>query len=147
MHKIYIAGPEVFEKNSLEIGEKYKEICRKYNCEGMYPLDNCCSTATEIYFGNTNLIDKADAVIANGNEFRGEMDVGTAFEIGYAVAKGKPVYIYMNDTRSLIEKYGTEDAEGRYYEDFNRPLNLMLAESSMIVKGNFEDAVITFIDD
>ena len=139
--KIYIAGPDVFEKNAKEIGEKYKEICTRYGHTGLFPLDNECDSSKEIYLGNVALIDEADVVIANGNEFRGEMDVGTAFEVGFAAAKGKKIYIYMDDIRTLVEKYGTEDEQGRFVEDFGHPLNLMLSESSEIVKGTFEDCI------
>ncbi len=139
--KIYIAGPDVFEKDAVEIGRKYKEICKKYGHTGLYPLDNECDSSAEIYSGNVNLINEADVIIANGNEFRGEMDVGTAFEIGYGKAKNKKICIYIDDTATLIEKYGTVDEKGRAVEDFGYPLNLMLAESSEIVKGGFEDCV------
>ena len=139
--KIYIAGPDVFEKNAKEIGEKYKAICSAYGHTGLYPLDNECDSSAEIYQGNVALIDSADAVVANGNNFRGEMDVGTAFEVGYAAAKGKKIVIYMDDTRTLVEKYGTEDENGRFVEDFGHPLNLMLSESSEIIKGSFEDCI------
>lgn len=139
--KIYIAGPDVFEKNAKEIGEKYKEICISYGHTGLYPLDNECDSSEEIYLGNVALINEADAVVANGNEFRGEMDVGTAFEVGYAAAKGKKIYIYMDDVRSLVEKYGSEDEQGRFVEDFGYPLNLMLSESAEIIKGTFEDCI------
>lgn len=139
--KIYIAGPDVFEKNAKEIGENYKKICVKYGHTGLYPLDNECDSSKEIYLGNVALINKADAVVANGNEFRGEMDVGTAFEVGYAAAKGKKIYIYMDDTRSLVEKYGKEDEQGRSVEDFGYPLNLMLSESAVIINGTFEDCI------
>ena len=139
--KIYIAGPDVFEPDAVEIGRRYKNICAEYGHEGLYPLDNECDSSEEIYKGNIDLIDKADAVVANGNEFRGEMDVGTAFEVGFAAAKGKKIIIYTDDTRSLIEKYGEKDEKGRITEDFGKPLNLMLAESSEIICGNFEDAI------
>ncbi len=139
--KIYIAGPDVFEKNAKEIGEKYKEICSRYGHAGLYPLDNECDSSGEIYLGNVALLNEADAVVANGNEFRGEMDVGTAFEVGYAAAKGKKIYIYMDDVCTLIEKYGTEDEKGRFVEDFGYPLNLMLSESAEIIKGTFEDCI------
>lgn len=142
--KIYIAGPDVFEKNAKEIGEKYKEICKKYGHTGLYPLDNECDSSGEIYLGNVALINESDAVVANGNEFRGEMDVGTAFEVGYAAAKGKKICIYMDDIRSLVEKYGTEDEQGRSVEDFGYPLNLMLSESAEIIKGTFEDCIKKF---
>ena len=139
--KIYIAGPDVFEKNAKQIGEKYKNVCSHYGHTGLYPLDNECDSSKEIYLGNVALINDADVVIANGNEFRGEMDVGTAFEIGYAAAKGKKIYVYMDDTSTLVEKFGREDANGRFVEDFGHPLNLMIAESSEIIQGTFEDCV------
>lgn len=139
--KIYIAGPDVFEKNAKQIGENYKSVCEKYGHTGLYPLDNECDSSTEIYLGNIALINEADIVIANGNEFRGEMDVGTAFETGYAAAKGKKIYVYMNDTATLVEKFGREDEQGRTVEDFGHPLNLMIAESAEIIQGTFEDCV------
>lgn len=40
MKKIYIAGFDVFEPNSIEIGKKYVELCKKYGFIGLYPLDN-----------------------------------------------------------------------------------------------------------
>ena len=69
------------------------------------------------------------------------MDVGTAFEVGYAAAKGKRILIYMDNTDSLIEKYGKTDEQGRVTEDFGHPLNLMLAQSAQIVNGGFEDCI------
>lgn len=141
--KIYIAGPDVFEKNAVEIGRKYKALCEKYGHTGLFPLDNECSSSKEICQANIALINESDVIIANGNEFRGEMDTGTAFEIGYAAAKNKKIIVYMDDTSSLVEKYGREDEKGRNVEDFGLPLNLMISESATIVKGNFEDALIT----
>lgn len=139
--KIYIAGPDVFEPDAVSIGRRYKNICAEYGHEGLYPLDNECDSSEEIYKGNIELIDKADAVVANGNEFRGEMDVGTAFEVGFAAARGKKIIIYTDDARSLVEKYGEKDEKGRITENFGKPLNLMLAESSEIICGSFEDAI------
>ena len=40
MKKIYIAGFDVFEPNSIEIGKKYVEVFKKYDFIGLYPLDN-----------------------------------------------------------------------------------------------------------
>ena len=127
--KIYIAGPDVFEKNAVEIGRKYKALCEKYGHTGLFPLDNECSSSKEICQANIALINESDVIIANGNEFRGEMDTGT---IAFRVFRDL-----------LIEKYGKEDEKGRNVEDFGLPLNLMISESATIVKGNFEDALIT----
>jgi nucleoside 2-deoxyribosyltransferase len=38
--KIYLAGPDVFLSNAIEIGQKKKDLCKKYGFEGHFPLDN-----------------------------------------------------------------------------------------------------------
>lgn len=159
--KIYIAGPDVFELDSIKIGQEYKQICEKYNYIGLYPLDNEINfdqnpqkTAHDIFQANIDLIKKADIVIANLNAFRGkEADSGTIWECGYAYALGKEVYGYMDETKSYIENfskeetithndYGLLDSKNRVIENFNLPLNLMIGCSvNKIIAGTFEDAV------
>lgn len=139
--KIYIAGPDVFEPDAVKIGKRKKALCALYGHEGLYPLDNECDSAAEIYRGNLALIDKADVIIADGNDFRGETDAGTAFEVGYGAAKGKRIFLYTADARTLREKYGETDEKGRAVEDFGYPFNLMLAEAAQIVIGDFEDCL------
>ena len=85
MKKIYIAGFDVFKKDSLQIGEKYCELCKSYGFEGLYPLDNKVDfnqpkqkIAQDIFIANKKMIDSCDIVIANLNQFRGqEADSGT----------------------------------------------------------------------
>ena len=79
MKKIYIAGFDVFEPNSIEIGKKYVELCKKYGFIGLYPLDNVVDfnqekrkIAQDIFKANINLINQSDIVIANLNAFRGK---------------------------------------------------------------------------
>lgn len=69
------------------------------------------------------------------------MDDGTAFEIGYGYASNKEIYGYIDDDRDLIEKIGLKDEEGYNVENFNHPINLMIAESTKIIKGTFEDCI------
>lgn len=139
--KIYIAGPDVFEPDAVKIGKCKKALCALYGHEGLYPLDNECDSAEAIYRGNLALIDEADVIIANGNDFRGETDAGTAFEVGYGAAKEKRIFLYTDDSRTLREKYGETDEKGRAVEDFGYPFNLMLAEAAKIVYGDFEDCL------
>jgi len=158
--KIYIAGPDVFELNSIDIGQKCHEICQEYGYEGLYPLDNIVDfeqnprdIAMDIFQANIKQIDRADIVIANLNPFRGkEPDSGTVWECGYAHALGKRVYGYMDDTSAYIEQFGDEDKsmygdshidkQSRVIEDFDYPVNLMIACSvSKIVEGGFEDVL------
>ena len=156
--KIYIAGPDVFEQNSIEIGQKYSLICQKYGYEGLYPLDNIVDfnqpkqkIAQDIYKANVKLIKEADIVIANLNNFRGkEADSGTVWECGFASALGKKVYGYMDRNYSYLDSFedvkilpnGLKvDRQGKTIEDFDYPINLMIACSAEIVTGGFEDVI------
>ncbi|WP_457744950.1 nucleoside 2-deoxyribosyltransferase [Sulfurimonas sp.] len=156
MKKIYIAGPDVFEKNSIELGEILIKLCKKYGFEGLYPLDNIVDfsqekhkIAQDIFDANMQMIKDADIVVANLNQFRGkEADSGTVWECGFAYGLGKKVYGYINDTSDYIDKFTKNekvkngdnfiDNESRIIEDFNHPINLMLACSMELVAGDFE---------
>lgn len=115
--KIYIAGPDVFEKDSIEIGKRYCELCDKYGYEGLYPLDNIVDftqdkkkIAQDIFIANKKLIEQCDIVIANLNPFRGkEADSGTIWECGYATGLGKKVYGYMDSNLSYIEQFNENE--------------------------------------
>ena len=157
MLKIYIAGPDVFEKDSIEIGKRYVEFCTKYGFEGLYPLDNVIDfnqdkqkIAMDIFQANKNLIEQCDIVVANLNTFRGkEADSGTIWECGYGFALGKKVYGYMNEVNDYVDQFSSEekeiidgivyDKDGKAIEDFSHPINLMIACSvNKIIKGGFE---------
>jgi nucleoside 2-deoxyribosyltransferase len=51
--------------------------------------------ARTTYQGNLAHIDGCEAVVANFDFFRGPEPDGTCFEVGYAVALGKPVVGYI----------------------------------------------------
>lgn len=142
MKKIYIAGFDVFYDNALERGKLMKNICNKYEFEGLYPFDNEAYTIADIFNGDISQIDNCDIIVANLNDFRGtDIDSGTAFELGYGYAKGKKLFGYMYNINSLIKKIGKKDKDGFNVEDFNLPVNLMIGVPVTIVKGNFEDCV------
>lgn len=113
MQKVYLAGPDVFAPNALELGDKKKKICLKYGFDAHYPLDvefknreDQNSTALEIVESNMNLIRSCDIVLANLNNFRGSdthpaCDSGTAWECGYAYGLGKTVIGYTENERSV----------------------------------------------
>ena len=79
--------------------------------------------------------------LADLPETAAEPDSGTCFEVGYAFAKGKTVYGYVSDARSLREKQGERDENDFSVEDFGLPLNLMLSCSARIVEGDFAAAL------
>lgn len=137
--RIYLAGFDVFRQDAIEHGHHLKDLCAAQGLEGLYPFDNQVpdglppeATARLICQHNRQMIHDCDAVLANLNAFRGlEPDSGTCFEIGMAVALGKPVWAYFDDAPTLRRQVPHDadghDAQGFVVEDFNLPRNLMLA--------------------
>lgn len=151
--KVYLAGPDVFRPDAVAYGEHLKAVCRELGLTGLYPLDTALSAhvtgpeaAAAIYRANLALIHEADVVMANLGPFRGhEPDSGTAFEVGYAAALGKSVWIYTGEARSIVEQLTGHAADlSRHYldengytiENFGLNLNLMLACGSNQVIGD-----------
>jgi len=137
--RVYLAGFDVFRADAIEHGHYLKTLCEAQGLEGLYPFDNDVEqglppqdTAALICHANIAMIRRCDAVLANLNPFRGvEPDSGTAFEVGMAVALGKPVWAYFEDARTLREQIEHDaqgfDEQGFQVEDFRLPKNLMLA--------------------
>src|SRR5690349_14286437 len=110
--RIYLAGPEVFLPNAREIGEAKQRLCAERGITGLFPLDQDVANpgsksawADAIFRKNVELMDSADAVIANMTPFRGiSMDGGTAFEMGYMRARGKLVLGYTNAAGTYVRR-------------------------------------------
>ena len=151
--KVYLAGFDVFRVDAIERGEYLKRLCREQGLEGLYPFDNevadglaPAERAAQICRLNLAMIRDADAVLANLNPFRGfEPDSGTAFEVGAAVALGKPVWAYFEPQGSmrqwLVGDAAGRDADGYFIEDFGLPRNLMLACSWAGCSASVEEGV------
>ncbi len=94
-------------------------------------------------------INAADAVVANISPFRGaHMDPGTAWEVGYAEAQGKPVFLWSTDTREMVERIrgtfgprGMTDLNGHLIENFGKPENLMITAEQILVYDTPQDAI------
>ncbi len=140
---IYLAGPDVFLPDAVDIGRRKKEICAAHGVSGLYPLDNVIDRSAgdislNIFKGCEAMMDAADAIIANLTPFRGPgADPGTAYELGYMAARGKFCLGYSNDptiyaerVRLLTEVRSQDgrlvDAEGLTVEDFGLSDNLMM---------------------
>jgi nucleoside 2-deoxyribosyltransferase len=141
--KIYLAGPDVFLPDAIEIGNRKAAICRRYGLTGLCPLDNVLDPAAAgasiaIFKANEALMDAADAIIANLTPFRGPgADPGTVYELGYMAGRQKLCLGYSNDPSTYGERTRlftavTEssgrlvDAEGLKVEDFGLSDNLMM---------------------
>jgi nucleoside 2-deoxyribosyltransferase len=141
--KIYLAGPDVFLPDAVEIGRRKAAICAAHGLVGLYPLDNDIDLAApdasrQIFAGNEAMMDEADAIIANLTPFRGAgADPGTVYELGYVAGRGKLCLAYSNDPAVYADRLGRfvdvtsedgrlVDAQGLTVEDFGLVDNLML---------------------
>ena len=140
---VYLAGPDVFMPNAAEIRDAKKRLCRDFGCVGLHPLDNeipraAPDRAARIYAANIAMMRQAEIGVFNLTPFRGpSADVGTAFELGFMTALGKPVFGYSEIAGTLRERIAGvrydaaqcvwRDPNGYVVEDFELSDNLMVA--------------------
>ena len=143
MTRVYLAGPDLFVHDAVNIGRRKVELCARHGLIGLYPLDNAIDpaakdTSLRIYRGNENMMMEADAIIANLTPFRGPgADAGTVYELGYMAGRGKLCLGYSNDPSSYADRMRKFsdvnsrdgrliDALGLTVEDFGLSDNLMM---------------------
>ena len=145
--RIYLAGPDVFLPDAIEIGNNKKALCQHYGFVGLFPFDNEVGSSLSgepldhlIYRENIAMIRQADLAIINLTPFRGpSADVGSVFELGFAHGLGKPVFGYTNVTSDLVERVAEHcpglrmdadglwrDEDGMSVENFGNADNLMI---------------------
>ena len=146
--RVYLAGPDIFRPDADGWAAAARELLAAHELQALIPIDGDQVSANGIYHANLEMIRSADVVLANLNAFRGiEPDSGTCFEVGFAAALGKTVIGYLADGRTHKDKVGHDGsamplaADGLRVEDFNLPLNLMLAISCRLVVGDLAAAV------
>src|SRR6476646_1934780 len=162
--RVYLAGPGVFRKDAKAFGEILKQKCARAGLVGCFPLDNeiACDSprqqAERIYRANIDLLDSAQAIIADISPFRGpHMDQGTAWEIGYGIAKGLPVYAWSTDFVNLLDRTRrhvgahvrngrTVDDKGWTIEDFGLIDNLMIVVSCTSIHRSDDEAISACAD-
>jgi nucleoside 2-deoxyribosyltransferase len=141
--KVYLAGPDVFLPDAVEIGRRKVALCLRHRLEGLYPLDNKIDLSAKdasqcIFRGNEAMMNAADAIIANLTPFRGpSADAGTVYELGYIAARRKLCLGYSNDpslyaarvarfTELKTSEGRLTDAQGLTVENFGLSDNLMM---------------------
>jgi nucleoside 2-deoxyribosyltransferase len=146
MRRIYLAGPEVFLPDPLGAGRRKVELAVRHGLAGVYPLDASLDLtgltphqqAARIAAANEELMRTCDAAIANLTPFRGvSMDCGTAYEVGFMRALGRPVFGYTNVVADYADRAralrtrtipsGDGDRMDIAIEDFGHAENLMIA--------------------
>ena len=147
MRKVYLAGPDVFFPDALAFMANKAEIAARYGLQALNPGDNILefkTTAEDLGFAinaaDEALMNEADAIIANLTPFRGtSADVGTAYELGYMAAQGKPLYGYTNDARIFSDRIDLWNREAKALhmpgEDNLRAENFNFADNLMLVGG------------
>jgi nucleoside 2-deoxyribosyltransferase len=141
--EVYLAGPGVFRRDAPAFAGALKAGCRAQGLVPLWPLDNelvaesdRARLADHIRRANEAMIRRANAVVAEIAPFRGpNMDPGTAYEIGFAIALNKPVFAWSTEVRTLLARTpATTHADGMAYdeadfavEDFGLIENLMIA--------------------
>jgi nucleoside 2-deoxyribosyltransferase len=155
--RIYLAGPDVFLPDALEAAERKKKLCRSRGFEGAFPFDAVLDfarltprqKAMRIYHSDVALMDSCDICIAHMTPYRGpSMDVGTAYEMGYMRAQGKPVLGYTNVVGDIFARtadfVGGQDRlrrrESGVYED---PDSMMIEGMGMVDNLMLDGGVIS----
>jgi nucleoside 2-deoxyribosyltransferase len=146
--KVYLAGPDVFLPNAKDVGAAKKARCAAYGLDGVFPLDLDLNLAgldqraasARIYAACETLMRRCDVCLANATPFRGvSIDAGTAFEMGFMRALGKPVFAYTSAAGDYAARARAWRAAGLTLpfdgdrpeveiEDFGAVENLMIAE-------------------
>ena len=156
--QIYFAGPRL---SGVDYEIYARHISKKYRGAGIrlvLPNDGGAQSSEHIYKTNLNRIKSCDAVIADLNPFRGEIepDCGTAFECGFAAALGKPIIAIVEDQRTLVQKMQDSSLgcikengayrsdEGDLIEDYGYPLNLMLFQANGKIVTSLDEAIRYF---
>jgi nucleoside 2-deoxyribosyltransferase len=159
--RIYMAGPEVFLRDPLGQAARKKALCAEFGYEGVFPMDTVLDfaglddrgKAMLIYRSDVELMNSCAICVANMTPFRGpSMDVGTAYEMGWMGAQGKPVLGYTNVAGDFTERTGAffggrhrltprpngtlEDPDGNMIEGFGMVENLML--DGGVISAGFE---------
>ncbi len=153
--RIYLAGPEVFLPNAKDVGAEKARLAAAAGFEGCFPLDNVLDLAgltkhrqaRNILDANEALMRRCDLIIANCTPFRGiAMDSGTAYEVGFMRALGKPVFGYTTNLDDYAVRARAFRARGIPPGDCDRPdyeieafdlaENLMIASATAASGGD-----------
>jgi nucleoside 2-deoxyribosyltransferase len=149
--RIYLAGPDVFLINAREVGARKRAICDQHGLVGVFPTDaeTACDPSLSlpeqglaISHAMERAMQGCDAMIVNLTPFRGpSADAGSAYEMGFMRALGRPIFAYTNDARPFFERVAAfcggavrrrasgehEDSDSMAIETFELHDNLMLA--------------------
>jgi nucleoside 2-deoxyribosyltransferase len=161
--RIYLAGPEVFLPDARAVGARKAALCAAHGLQGVFPLDAGldlsglakAEAARRISASCEGQMRSCAGLIANLTPFRGvSMDSGTAFEVGFMRALGRPVLGYTNVTatyrarseawRRAVPHGALPDADhpDTAIEDFDGAENLMIEVAIVAAGGTVVRAAV-----
>lgn len=149
MIELYLAGPDVFVRDVPAVATTKRSICARHGFVGVFPSDLArpqpelapVAQGLAIYDALERGMRDCDAIVADLTPFRGpSMDVGTAFEVAYMHALGRPVFGYSDADTPFAERVAAhfggrtarradctlEGADAYAIEEFAMHENLML---------------------
>ena len=139
--RIYLAGPDVFFPDSAARAAAMKAACARFGMQGVFPLDAPAAAPAypadapewlRIHIANEAHIRGCDAMVAHITPFRGaSADPGTAWEMGFMRALGRPVLAWTTEPRDYAARV---PEDGSMIEDFGLADNLML-EGGVTLSG------------
>lgn len=144
--KLYLAGPDVFLPDAETIGAAKRAKIAEAGAVALWPLDTVLEADPEthprplvaraIFDANRALLDEADAVLANLTPFRGpSADAGCVWEIGYAFARGKPVFGYSNvalDFAARTRAFLAANPDDLAVEDLELPSDNLMIHHALV---------------
>jgi nucleoside 2-deoxyribosyltransferase len=168
--RIYLAGPDIYHPQGLQLAEQKKLVCARYGLEGVAPSDFLVGLqfvgkpagAAQLHRERLKIIAGCDVLIADMTPFRGPgMDAATAFEMGAMAGLGKPVVGYTHNAMPYAERIERLQAEldapvtrvgtklvtpdGVAIEDFGVADAVIVAGAALAhgapIAGDFESAV------
>lgn len=117
---VYVAGP-LFSQAERDFDEKLAALCEDLSFRTFLPHRDAGlqveGNADEIFAADLHALEQADLVVANLDG--PDVDAGTAWEIGYAVARGKSI-IGIRTDRRVLEPWAS--------------VNVMIEQSAFIVR-------------
>ncbi len=137
--RVYLAGPDVFHPDAAARAVRMKAACARHGLVGVFPLDDAPGPLPDapewlrIFAANEAHIRGCDAMLANVTPFRGpSADVGTAWEMGFMRALGRPVVAWSEEVRDYAARVAPD---GLLVEDFGLADNLMLEGGARLLRG------------
>jgi nucleoside 2-deoxyribosyltransferase len=148
--RVYLAGPEVFLPDPLEMAARKKRICADAGLHGVFPMDEVADEPADwaglprhllIFRRNVAHIRRCAGCIANLTPFRGpSADAGTVWEVGYFAALGRPVFAYANvavpfAARSIATTGAERQADGTWRDSDGMSIEAFGLFDNLMIDG------------